>query len=124
MDITPKLSESAQRISRYGDKKFTINEQEYDGSVVVLPSYTQPWPVEDAQALSVASLEPILSQSETVEILLIGSGEAQVFPSKEVRIACREKGIALEVMDTGAACRTFNILLAEARQVAAALVAV
>ena len=56
------------------------------------------------------------------EILVLGTGERQVFPEPQVIVALAARGIGLEVMDNGAACRTYNILLAEGRKVALALI--
>ncbi len=70
-----------------------------------------------------ASLEPIRAAEPAVEILMLGCGGRFAMVPAELRQALRAEGIALEAMDTGAACRTYNVLLAEDRRVAAALIA-
>lgn len=123
MDITPKLTESRQLIQRYGAGAFTIAGQEHAGSVLVWPNRTRPWEVTGMEMLTEAALAPVLEVGG-VEILVVGSGEQQAFFPPELRQALRERGISVECMDTGAACRTFNILMSEDRKVAAALLAV
>ncbi len=124
MDITPVLTETQQLIQRYGDRKFTISGTEYEGSVIILPEKTDNWPASDFSALNETMLVTMLGDMPDMEILLLGSGEAMQMLSAELRQFMRSKGVAVEVMDTGAACRTFNILLGEGRRVAAALIAV
>jgi uncharacterized protein len=74
--------------------------------------------------ISIASLQPIISADPSVDILLIGCGPKFSLPPKVLREELRVAGISMEWMDTGAACRTFNVLLSEERRVAAALIAV
>lgn len=123
MDISPTLTESRQLIQRYGSGAFTIAGKEYKGSVLVLPERTCAWDVAGFDAISEASLAPVL-QTPPPEILVVGSGATQGFFSPELRARLRGLGVAVECMDTGAACRTFNILMSEDRKVAAALLAV
>jgi len=94
------------------------------GSVIVLPEATIPWDVSDPSALRIESLSPILDCEPRVEILLYGSGRSLHPVDEAVRSGLRAAGIAIEPMDTGAACRTYSILAAEDRRVAAALIAV
>ena len=73
---------------------------------------------------SAAALAPALAERDALGLLLLGTGRRQQMPGAEVRRAFDEAGVALEAMDTGAACRTYNVLLAEGRPVGAALLAV
>ncbi len=82
------------------------------------------WDVEADEGVTIESLAPVLDAPEPVDILVVGCGQAFAPPPKGLRENLREVGIGLEWMDTGAACRTFNVLLIEDRQVAAALIAV
>jgi uncharacterized protein len=91
------------------------------GSILCLPSGVYAW--EPADPLDVASLAPALAEKDRIGLLVLGTGERQVFPAASVRRAFAEAGMALEVMDTGAACRTYNVLLAEGRPAGAALIA-
>ena len=91
---------------------------------MVWPERTVSWPVGEAAAVTPESLAPVTAAEEPTDILLIGCGARFGPPPAGLREALRAAGIALEWMDTGAACRTFNVLLAEDRRVVAALIAV
>lgn len=120
MDMTPKLAAGASLITGYSPQGFTIAGTLYTGSVIVLPTSVRPWP--DAE-LTQASLSGALA-GESAEILLIGTGKTHIFIPPASRASLKQHfGAGIESMDTGAACRTFNILLAEGRAVAAALIA-
>lgn len=89
-----------------------------------MPEATLPWPVDDPPTLTIDSLAPVLDCAPPVDILLFGGGRSLVPVAADVRAALGDAGIAVEPMDTGAACRTYSILAAEERRVAAALIAV
>jgi uncharacterized protein len=93
----------------------------YRSSLVVSASRViEDWPVRDAALLAEEALEAILRL--TPEIILLGTGETQVFPAPRIYAAFAARGVGFEVMDNGAACRTYNVLLAEGRNVALALI--
>ena len=77
------------------------------------------WQAHDAATLSIADLQPLFALAP--DVVLLGSGARQIFPSREIRQAFAARKVGLEVMDLGAACRTYNILVQEERRVAAAL---
>ena len=89
---------------------------------MVFTDETRPWPVTVPDAISADSLKEILESEPG--LLVIGCGPKFVPPPAGLRDALKAAGVALEWMDTGAACRTFNVLLTEDRAVAAALIAV
>lgn len=115
-------------IDAYGNGGFRFAGMSHRGSILCLPSaivgWSAPMPFDDSSALTPAHLADVLAEGSAIAFLLIGTGRRQIFPSREVRQAFREAGIGIDVMDTGAACRTYNVLLAEGRPLAAALVAV
>lgn len=122
MDITPALSESAKRITAYGAGEIRIN-----GEVFITPIIVQETTVAEWQGAGIdeASLLQLVSQLSPVEILLIGSGVRGEFLPPALRQQLRAAlDCGVEMMDTGAACRTYNVLLAEGRKVAAALLPV
>lgn len=123
MEFTRVAQEGRQVIQAHREGGFTIAGVRHDGSVLVLPERTMPWPVTELSAVTMESLEPITAVAESVDILLLGAGARFGQPPMELRQALRAHGIVTEAMDTGAACRTFNVLLAEDRRVAAALIA-
>lgn len=123
MEITPEIPGDRQVVESYGEGRFRISGNAHEGSVLVFPDRTISWNVPAMADLSMASLAPVLSAEPTVEILLIGCGARLTPIPGTLRVALRENGIGCDPMDTGAACRTFNVLLAESRRVAAALIA-
>ncbi len=124
VDITPLVPAGRQVIQGYGGGGFRIGGEAYRGSVLVFPSTTFAWPVTALHQLTPDSLARITAAEPAVEILLIGCGREIAPLPAEIRRSLQQRGIAAETMDTGAACRTFNVLLSEDRAVAAALIAI
>jgi len=124
MDITPQIPQDAQVIHKYGPGRFTIAGETYQGAVLVTPSTVAPWRDGNLPDWDEADFAPLLSLSPIPEVLLIGTGASMLRVSAEVRDHLRAHGISCDAMDTGAACRTYNILLTEGRRVAAVLVAI
>ena len=111
-------------IDAYGDGGFRFADMSHRGSILVLPSGIKAWEASEPGAIDARSLTPVLAERERIELLLIGTG-AEIAPVREaLRARLKQAGIGLDVMQTGAAARTYNILLAENRKVAAALIAV
>ena len=123
-DITPVIPAGKQIIQSYGDGAFRIADTLYSGSVLVFPDRTLAWPVATRDALTLASLTPVVEAPEPAGILLIGGGRGTFLLDPALRGALGRHGIVADAMDTGAACRTFNVLLGEDRHVVAALIAV
>lgn len=124
MDITPLIPENKQVIGAYGNHGFTINKVKYEGSVLLFPDVVEPLPdLHHIQELKLTHLHSVLN-TYSVDLLLIGCGEMIVPVEASLLQQLRTKNIAYEQMNTGAACRTYNVLLAEGRQVAALLIAV
>jgi uncharacterized protein len=125
MDITPLVPKGRQIVQAYGDLGFRVSGVRHEGSVWILPELTLPWAVRDLSEITVDSFDPLIAKAAgQVAILIVGTGTRMLPLPPDVRKRCREGGIALEFMDTGAACRTYNVLLTEERQVAAALIAI
>lgn len=106
-------------ISGYGAGFVTINRVRYESSVLVTPASVSEWPVADFDTLMAAHFEPVLALRP--EVVILGTGRAIRFPATPLARALAEAGVGLEVMDSGAACRTYNILAAEGRKVVAAI---
>ena len=111
-------------IQRYGDGGFRIAGVGYESSVIVLPDETLPWQVSNYEDISAGGLAQLMGDGNGVEMLLIGCGPRMRMPRTDIYTALKAFSIVPEWMDTGAACRTFNVLLSENRAVAAALIAV
>ncbi|HEY3147221.1 MAG TPA: Mth938-like domain-containing protein [Dongiaceae bacterium] len=126
MDVTPLIPQGRQIIDAYGEGGFRISGQRIEGSVIVFPDKVTPWAVGEIGALSAGSLDAVSAagRAGSVELLLIGTGARMAQIDRTLRQALRADGVVIEVMDTGAACRTYNVLMAEGRRVAAALIAV
>lgn len=119
MDITPLLAGDRQVIERYSATGFRVSGATYDGAIVVLPQATHAWAAASLIDASPANLAPVIEAG--VQILLLGCGKQMLPVPPALRQALRAHGVVIEAMDTGAACRTYNVLLAEDRRVAAAL---
>ena len=121
MDVTPLIPADRRIIERYGADGFRVSGVEYLGPVIVLPTAVVAWAPKDPPDFTVADFD-IVASLGTIEILLVGCGLRMALLSSTIRTRLREMGIGADAMDTGAACRTYNVLMAEGRQVAAALV--
>jgi uncharacterized protein len=111
-------------IEAYGNGGFRFGGMSHKGSILCLPTGIWDWPVASIDKLDRAALADVLALSAEISLVFLGTGPRLVWPPADVRAAFEEAGLWLEAMDTGAAARTYNVLLAEARPVAAALIAV
>ena len=123
MEITPAIPGDRQVIAGYGAGLFRISGVVHNSSVIVFTDRTIAWPVQSLDDLTIDSLAPVRDADPTVEMLLLGVGGQNALVPSALRKALRDAGIVLDSMDTGAACRTYNVLMAEDRRVAAALIA-
>jgi uncharacterized protein len=103
----------------YGEGYVMVNGQRFDANLIVLPEQLLPWNVESFDALKEEDFQAVLELK--LEILLLGTGPKQRFPHPRLTQALAARRIGVEAMDLQAACRTYNILMAEERRVAAAL---
>lgn len=124
LDINIVVPKNRQLVQFYGDGQFKVSGVAYEGSILVFLEETQLWPVTAIQDITLETLKPIIDATNDVDILLVGCGERFAPVPKGLRQALKGAGIVLEWMDTGAASRTFNVLVAEERRVAAAILAV
>jgi uncharacterized protein len=111
-----------QVIRTYGPGRFLISDREWHEPVLVTPTVTTPWKVTRAEELSPAGLAALKDAPVPTELLVLGCGARAVFVPPALRAELKAAGLALEVVDTGSACRIYNVLLAEGRRVAAALI--
>jgi uncharacterized protein len=121
MDPTPSIPGGRQVIESYGPGGFIVSGRPYPSSLLVFPDATLVWEVDNVASVSAENLAPIVSHGG-VEILLLGCGAHLVPVAPALRQALKAAGISIDAMDTGAACRTYNVLMAEERKVAAALI--
>ena len=111
-------------LDAYGNGGFRFADMSHRGSLLCLPSGIHGWEPADPTRLSLADFERALAEAKGIDILLVGTGTELRPLNGELRAALRQAGISADPMSTGTAVRTFNVLLAEDRQVAAALIAV
>ncbi len=121
LDIAPQIPTGRQLIQSYRDGKFRIAQVEYPGPVIVFPDRTLVWNVCSFEDLSPNDFAEIVAAATMVEVLLLGCGATMRLPPPALKTELKQAGIVIEPMDTGAACRTFNVLMSEDRRVAAAL---
>lgn len=124
MDITPLIPKGKQVITGYGNGQFKISGQVYTTPILVFPDRTVVWDIKPNAAISLENLNVVMEEEGEIDLLLIGCGRSQQALPPKIRAGLKEVGIALDIMDTGAAVRTYNVLLTEGRRVAAALIAI
>ena len=119
MKLHSSLPSGVNTITGYGAGYVLVNGQRRESSVVVLPDRVEAWPAKSFDTLTAEDFSFL--KGLNAEIVLLGTGPRQRFPHPRLTAALAQAGIGLEVMDVQAACRTYNILVAEERKVAAAL---
>ena len=119
MKLHSSLPSGVNTITGYGEGYVMVNGERRSSSVVVLPDRIEPWPATGFDALTSDDFQFLKTLG--AEIVLLGTGARQRFPHPKLTAGLAQAGIGLEVMDLQAACRTYNILVAEERKVAAAL---
>jgi uncharacterized protein len=111
-------------ISNYGKGVLSVNGQDFHQNILITKTrVVEDWFSGDIKDLTLAHFDPLFDdfEAERPEIVVFGSGHLHVFPDFSLMAALKERGIALEVMNTRAACRTYSVLVNEYRPVAAAL---
>ena len=104
----------------YGEGYVSINDQRYAHSVIVAPQgEVERWEAADLEGLTAAHFEALLARGP--EVVILGTGDTHRFPRPDVVRPLVSAAIGFEAMDTKAACRTYNILMADGRQVLAAI---
>jgi uncharacterized protein len=107
-------------LTGYGSGYLAVNGNRHETALIVTPDAPpQPWPVGSAADISAEAARLLLSSDP--EIIILGTGAVQVFPSPEQLRPLIEARIGLEIMNTPAACRTYNVLMGEGRRVTAAI---
>jgi uncharacterized protein len=120
MRFTQDSGSAANLIRAYGNGELRINDEVYRSAILVSASAVQvAADIRDMEDL--ARLDPSRILALDPELVLLGTGQRQIFPAASFRAQFLSAGIGLEVIDTGAACRTFNVLVAEQRRVVALL---
>jgi uncharacterized protein len=122
MHLTPfTASGERQVVESYGPQGFRISGAEHAGSVIIFADAAFAWPIAAMEDLTVEAVRPVIEHGG-VEVLLIGCGRRMAPIPAAVRRMLKDAGIGMDAMDTGAACRTYNVMVLEGRRVAAALI--
>jgi len=111
-------------IDAYGNGGFRFADMSHRGSILCLPSGVYGWDVEEGQALTMDLFQRVLAETKDIEFLLVGTGQSIRPLPADLKAALRAANVSSDPMSTGAAVRTYNVMLAETRAVAAALIAV
>ena len=120
MKLHPDDLPPLNTVTAYDDGYVDINLQRHMGSVIIMPELpVRAWPVASFASLDATHFEMLLEDQP--ELVIFGSGARLRFPHPKLTAALAERLIGIETMDLQAACRTYNVLMAEGRKVAAAL---
>lgn len=124
--ISVKLEspEDTLLVEAYGDGGFRLMGRRVEGSVFVRESGFFPFPVDLLASMSAAHIDEVLGEHTVPEILVIGTGADMALLPKDLRLHLDKNGVGYDVMSTGAAARTYNVLTIEGRNVAAILLQV
>ena len=121
MPLAEDIITARYSIQAYESGRITINEKHYQESLILSPQQMiAPWSVGSIDELQPDLLADIFALKP--DVVLLGTGDTQVFPDISILGAFAQHGLGVEVMNTGALCRTFNILVAEDRNVVAAII--
>jgi len=124
LKLTRQSTADRQLVQRYGNGGFCVSGVVHEGSIIVKMTQTIVWPVKSMAELTLNDFQPLIALAAGLDVCLLGCGlHMQPLP-RELRAALKEQGLSLDPMDTGAACRTYNVLMGEGRAVAAALLAI
>lgn len=120
MDVTPVLAIGAKPVNGYGPGFFRVGDEVINGPVLLYPESVQAAPVAALADLTPEHITAICMAAPCPQVLLLGVGPVfDKLPPAAWRQAAKAAGVILEPMDSGAACRTWNVLLSEGRRVAA-----
>lgn len=123
MDVTPLVGKGKNIIHSYAGGRIKVGENVFERPVIVTPDTVIMWDVAVAASdLEGADFAQLAAMKGDIDVVLLGCGKTMVFLKADVKNALNAQGLKVEVMDTGAACRTYNVLMAEGRRVAAALI--
>lgn len=121
MKFAQDSQEDGYVITAYDDNSVSINGKTFSQSLVVASTRLhEHWDIADIELLNSSHIELVLSFQP--ELIIIGTGKNLVFPAIEIYSGIIEHGVGVDFMDTGAACRTYNILMSEGRDVVAGLI--
>jgi uncharacterized protein len=120
MKFSEDASGGIHRIDAYAAGRIVVSGRDYYRGLIVSPQQiVEGWGPADPASLAAQDIEALLDLDP--QVIVIGTGARQVFPHPALYAPAHRRGVGVEVMDTGAACRTYNILVGEGRRVTAGL---
>jgi len=121
MKFSEADSAGGHLIIGYGPGRILIGGRTYTRGLIVSPEHIDAdWGPRNAKDLAAEHFDALLTLDP--QIIIVGTGKYQVFPDPGIYLAILQRGLGIDIMDTGAACRTYNILVSEGRKVAAGLI--
>lgn len=120
MEINLYRSQDSLAVDRYGADGFQVSGQSYSTAIMLRADACQAW--HPSHPLSLDCFAAASDFLQGCDVVLLGSGAKAAFLAPSMRAALKDMGLSVEVMDTGAACRTYNVLLGDGRKVGALLV--
>lgn len=124
MEMSEQTRTNLALISGYGEGGFSVNGKRHEGHLLVFGNGFFPWPLKSIKTITKQSFKPILGLEPRPEFLLLGLGDTVVDQVILARKLEKKLGLPIEIMTTGAAARTYNVLTLEGRRVGAGLIAV
>ncbi len=124
MQITRQSSPDRQLVQRYGNGGFRVSGTDYAGSVIVTVPATLSWRATSMAGITLDDFAPLIALVGALDVCLLGCGPTMMPLPKDIRLALKDAGLTIDPMYTGAACRTYNVLMGEGRAVVAALIAI
>ncbi len=124
MDVTPLIRKDQQVIQSYANGTFKVSGVAYTTPILVIPDKTEQWElgdIRDVTALQPQHFSELTKNANQIDVVLLGCGKVMCFMPPKLKADLKTAGLSVDIMDTGAACRTYNILMAEGRRVACAL---
>lgn len=119
MDVTPLISSKNSVVQSYGPQGFKVSGTHYDHNILISPQNVRPWHDKEFKDLTAEDFEELAA--EKPDVILIGTGATMLHLPPALRAALQDKGVNVETMDTGAACRTFNVLMSDGRNLRSVL---
>lgn len=124
MDVTPLIRRGSQVIQSYASGVFKVSGDRYNHALLVSVDEIAPWDIgdiTDIADLNIQHFSSLIERREHIDVVLLGCGKTMTFIPPALRAELKKSGLSVDVMDTGAACRTYNVLMAEGRRVVCAL---
>lgn len=122
--IEQQSSEELLLVDGYGGNGFRLMGRRFEGGIILLPSGVYPIEATSIETLTEADFDRAFAADEKPELILVGSGQSMQLLPKKLKGYLSEKGLGFDIMDTGAAARTYNVLMMENRRVSALLLPV